>query len=65
MQAVPRLSNVAGVPRFVQQGQNPSQPRHQIGWQLPRPILLGQGAKPLVPDPHGAIVPCNVARCNI
>ena len=58
------LGEIAGMPRLVKQGQNPPQLRHQVARQLSRAILFGQGAKPLVPDPHRAIVARNVPRCN-
>ena len=65
MQTVTGLgSQIAGIARLVQQGQDAPQLRHQIARQLPPAILLGQGAQSLVPDPHCAIVACNVPRCN-
>ena len=57
-------SDVAGMLRLVQEGQNPPQLRHQVAGQLPPAILLGQSPKSLVPDPHTPIVSRNVPRCN-
>ena len=65
MQTVAGLGEIAGMLRLVKQSQNTPQLRHQVALHLTRAILLGQGAKALMPDPHEAIVSCNVTRCNI
>ena len=65
MQPETRLNRqIAWVMRLIQQGQNPPQLRHQVARHLPFAILFHEGAKPLVPNPHRAIVARNAPRCN-